>query len=55
MSAAYAVRGSPAAPKGRCAIFPSGVREKTAPHCSSWYTSPGASSQRIWIASWSPR
>ena len=36
MSAAYAVRGSPAAPNGRCAIFPSSVREKTAPQCSSW-------------------
>ena len=31
-----AVRGSPAAPKGRWAIFPSSVREKTAPQCSSW-------------------
>ena len=33
---AYAVRGSPAAPNGRCAIRPSSVREKTAPQCSSW-------------------
>src|SRR5438128_388181 len=28
MSAAYAVRGSPAAPNGRCAILPSAVREE---------------------------
>ena len=55
MSAAYAVRGSPAAPNGRWAIRPSGVLEKTAPQCSSSYTSPGASLHRISIASWSPR
>src|SRR5439155_137084 len=54
MSAAYAVRGAPAAPKGRCAMRPSSVREKTAPQRSSSQTSPGASLHRISIASWSP-
>ena len=30
------VLGAPAAPNGRCASLPSGVREKTQPQCSSW-------------------
>src|SRR3954466_13759871 len=54
MSAAYTVRGEPAAPNGRCASLPSSRREKKAPQCSSWTMSPGASRVKTSIESWSP-